>query len=185
VTVPEPPRGPLAARAEDTFHRVSPYQGKAFLHHCQRLHAFTMMLLEQEGLAVPDESIYALALYHDLGLVAGDVDGPTYMHRSLELLRRDVTAAELDLAPRIVEEVLLLNHRVQPLREASRVAELVRRAVWTEHSRGALRWGGMTFAAARAVFERYPRLDLDRVLLDFARRTAIREPHTILRGIFA
>jgi hypothetical protein len=185
MQVPEPPPGPLTQRVEDGFVRTSPYQGNAFLHHCQRLYAFSKMLFEREGIHVPADSMYALALYHDLGLVAPDVDGPTYMHRSLALLRRDVGDARLDLAPHVVDEVILLNHRVHPLRGASRVAELVRRAVWIEHSRGALRWGGMTFAEARAVFDRYPRLDLDRVLLDFARRTALREPHTIVRGIFA
>jgi hypothetical protein len=182
--VPLPPTGPLVDLVIERFHRSNPYAGDAFLHHCQRLYALSAMLLAREKIDVRADTLYALALYHDLGLVAPDVEGPTYMHRSLALLRRDLAARDLDLKPRIVDEIMLLNHRVHPLRGASRITELVRRAVWMEHSRGALRWGGITFAEARAVFDVYPRLDLDRVLFDFARRTARREPHTLVRGIF-
>ena len=62
-------------------------------------------------------------------------------------------------------------------------ADAFRRAVQIEHTHGIIRFG-LDAAPVRAVFERYPRGNFDRVLLDFTWRTLRREPWTIVNGIF-
>jgi hypothetical protein len=55
--------------------------------------------------------------------------------------------------------------------------------VQIEHSHGLLRFG-LEKTAVRDVFDRYPRANFDRVLLDFTWRTLRREPWTLVHGIF-
>jgi hypothetical protein len=78
---------------------------------------------------------------------------------------------------------MLYNHRLLPVPNLSPQADAFRRAVQIEHSRGLLRFG-LERDAVRAVFDRYPRGNFDRVLLDFTWRTLRREPWTIVNGIF-
>jgi len=177
------PGADLVRAADRSFARDCPYPGEAFRHHCHRLYRFADLLLERDGLAFDRSTLYAIAMYHDLGLVNDTARGATYMARSLDLFDREVGGLAAATDERIIEECLLLNHRVRPVRGVDRRAELFRRAVWVEHTRGFRRYG-LDRAEVRAVFARHPRLDLDRVLLDFARRVLRREPVTILRGIF-
>ncbi|RMG95175.1 MAG: hypothetical protein D6705_14120 [Deltaproteobacteria bacterium] len=182
---PPAPTSPLVARAEETFERLSVYEGKGFLHHCKRLFTFATMLLDKEGVDDLDTEVaYAIAMVHDLGLLSEHEEGHNYMQRSRALFWRvfaDLPLPEVD--PRIVDECLLFNHRVFPVPNVTRAAECFRRAVWVEHTRG-LRTYGLPREAVRKVFDTYERDDFDAVLWDFTKRTLRREPLTIVNGIF-
>ncbi|MCA9651517.1 MAG: hypothetical protein H6712_30055 [Myxococcales bacterium] len=183
-SIPLPPAHPLVSRADEVFARTSPYEGRGFVHHCRRLFSFTAMLMEHRGVGFDPALAYFIAMVHDLGLVSERDQGINYLHRSLALFRREtagLTVPEPD--PEVVEQCLLYNHRVLPVPGLSDAAECFRNAVMIEHSRGRLRFG-LPRDRVAPVFDRYPREDFDRVLLDFTWRTLSREPLTLVRGIF-
>lgn len=182
-------RSELESLGASIFDRYNVYSGAAFANHCRRLGALARLLFRQHGLSAPAGSLELLSYIHDLGLVLPQLPGASYMHRSLHLLR-SACADRLDSdgggwgwSRRELDELLLLNHRVFAPSGASRAAELYRRAVWIEHSRGLRRYG-LAHSEIREVFLMWPRLDLDRVLLDFGRRTLLKEPTSLVRGVF-
>lgn len=176
--------GALSRRAEQVFDRLSPYEGDGLRNHCRRLSRLVCLLLEREGLPMSRELVHAVAMVHDLGLVCEDVQGANYLERSRALFHRELRTPELTEGTlRIIDQCLLFNHRVRPVRGLSLEAECFRRAVWVEHFRGARRYG-LDRAAVGQVFKDHPRGDLDRVLMDFVRRVLRREPRTLLNGIF-
>jgi hypothetical protein len=179
------PHGTLVSTADEIFEQYSPYPGNGLRNHCLRLYAFATLLLREQGSKLPADLAYTVAMVHDLGLVVDRGLGANYMLRSHRLLREEAESRALDLgdAPRLLYECLVYNHRVRPLRQTSAEAEAFRRAVWVEHSRG-IRTHGLDTEAVRAVFQKWPRANLDRVLADFFARTIRYEPRTIVDGIF-
>lgn len=182
-------RSELESLGAGIFERYNIYPGAAFANHCRRLGALARLLFRQHGLRARPGSLELLSYIHDLGLLLPQLPGTSYMHRSLHLLRSSC-ADHLDRdgggwgwSRRELDELLLLNHRVLAPSGACRAAELFRRAVWVEHSRGLRRYG-LPHTEIREVFVKWPRLDLDRVLLDFGRRTLLREPSSLVRGVF-
>lgn len=174
----------LARHADEVFQRVSPYEGVGFRHHCKRLFRFATMLLEQEGLSFDSDVAYAIAMWHDLGLVSERDEGSNYLERSRTLFHRESQGYDLHgIEPRVIDECLLYNHRLLPVPNLSQPADCFRRAVIIEHSRGSIRFG-LDRHAVRAVFHEYPRGNFDRVLLDFTWRTLRREPVTLVTGVF-
>lgn len=179
------PRAPsLVALADETFERVSPYDGFGFRHHCKRLFTFATMLMEADGLKMDRDLAYLVAMVHDLGIVSEVDEGHNYLQRSRALFERitaDVDLPEHD--PQLVTECLLYNHRLLPVPNLSPTADCFRRAVIIEHSRGYKRYG-LEKAKVKETFVEYPRGNFDRVLLDFTWRTIKREPLTLVRGVF-
>lgn len=176
--------GALSRRAEQVFDRISPYDGDGLRNHCRRLSRLVCLLLEREGLALGHELVHAAAMVHDLGLVCEDVQGANYLERSRALFHRELRTPELtEGTMQIIDQCLLFNHRFRPVPGLSPEAECFRRAVWVEHFRGTRRYG-LDRAAVGQVFRDHPRGNLDRVLVDFARRVLRREPRTLISGIF-
>ena len=176
---------PLVGLADETFESTSPYEGIGFRNHCRRLFHFATMLMEQQGIELPHDLAYLVAMVHDLGIVSEQDRGDNYLQRSRALFHRitkDVALPDVD--PSLVDECLLYNHRVLPVANLSPAAECFRKAVQIEHTRGYVRFG-LPKAPVRALFKRYPRGNFDRVLLDFTVRTLKREPRTLVNGIFA
>lgn len=171
------------------FARHNVYRGEAFANHCRRLAAFAGLLLAQKGMRSEPGALELVSYVHDLGLLRPEIPGPSYMHRSLAVLREgcaehfDERGGAWGWSARELEELMLLNHRVLAPTGATPVAELFRRAVWVEHTRGLNRYG-LSHGEVQAVFRRFPRLDLDRVLLDFGKRTLRKEPLSLVRGVF-
>ncbi len=123
-------------------------------------------------------------MVHDLGLVSEQDRGDNYLQRSQALFRRETR--ELDLDPgeaSAIDESLLYNHRLRRTAGVCLEAECFRRAVWIEHTRG-LRRFGLPHGSVRQVFAELSRDNLDRVLLDFARRVLVAEPWTLVDGVF-
>ena len=177
------PAGPLAAHADEVFERVSPYDGDGFRNHCRRLFHLTELLMIKNRAQMDRDVAYAIAMCHDLGIVSRDDTGPTYLARSRALFERETAGYDLRVADDVVDECMLYNHRLLPVPNLSPQADAFRRAVQIEHTHGIIRFG-LDAAPVRAVFERYPRGNFDRVLLDFTWRTLRREPGTIVNGIF-
>ncbi len=178
------PSSDLASHAEAVFDRVSPYDGTGFRNHCCRLFHFTELLMAADEVSMDRDLAYAIAMCHDLGIVSRDDTGPNYLARSRALFARETADLNLgETSPTIIDECLLYNHRLLPVPNLSRQANAFRRAVQIEHGRGLLRFG-LPAATVRAVFDRYPRDNFDRVLLDFTWRTLRREPLSLVRGIF-
>lgn len=183
------PVSPLEGLGLSLFARHNVYRGEAFGNHCRRLAAFAQLLVRQQGLQVQSGALELVSYVHDLGLLRPEIPGASYMHRSLTLLKEGCAehlnqeGAGFGWSAVELEELLLLNHRVLPVPGASKIAELYRRAVWIEHTRGLRRYG-LSWGEVSAVFSRFPRLDLDWVLLDFGRRTLQKEPLTLVNGVF-
>ncbi len=181
---PQLPDGPLARHADDIFERVSPYDGIGFRNHCRRLFHFTELLMHKRQATMDREVAYTVAMCHDLGIVSRDDTGPTYLARSRALFERETAGHDLAGTPaNILDECMLYNHRLMPVPNLSPQADAFRRAVQIEHARGLFRFG-LDAADVKEVFERYPRGNFDRVLLDFTWRTLTREPLTLVNGIF-
>lgn len=175
---------PLVALADDIFAQTSPYEGVGFRNHCRRLFHFATMLMDAEGVSLPHDLAYLVAMVHDLGIVSERDQGVNYLHRSRALFQRitkDVAMPDVDDA--LVDECLLYNHRVFAVPNLSKQADCFRRAVQIEHARGHIRFG-LPKAPVRELFVRYPRGNFDRVLWDFTMRTLKREPKTLVDGIF-
>ena len=178
------PMGPLASHADEVFERVSPYDGDGFRNHCRRLFHLTELLMARTHAGMDRDVAYAIAMCHDLGIVSRDDTGPTYLARSRALFEREMTGFDLRGAQQdIIDECMLYNHRLMKVPNLSGQADAFRHAVQIEHSRGLLRFG-LEREAVTAVFDRYPRGNFDRVLVDFTWRTLRREPWTIVNGIF-
>lgn len=172
------------ARADEVFARTSPYPGVGFENHCRRLFRFATMLMEQQGLAFDRDLAYAIAMWHDLGIVSEKDEGENYLQRSRALFWRESEGLALpEVDPKVVDECLLYNHRLLAPPELSAPAECFRRAVITEHTHGWARWG-LDRAPVRAVYDELPRDNFTQVLVDFTWRTIKREPLTIVHGIF-
>ncbi|MCA9659233.1 MAG: hypothetical protein KC486_12885 [Myxococcales bacterium] len=174
----------LIGLADSIFDRVSPYEGDGLRNHCRRLYHLATMLMEREGVELDRNVAYLVAMLHDLGLVAEDVDGKTYLHRSYALFEKvtdgyDLAGTKSD----VLRECLLFNHRLLPVRGVSAQANCFRRAVQIEHTRGVARFG-LDKGAVGEVFAAYPRDNFDRVLVDFTWRVVKREPWTLVKGIF-
>jgi hypothetical protein len=175
---------PRRQRAEAVFERLSPFPGDGLRNHCLRIYRFADLTLRAAELQLDDGLIYLLALLHDLGLVCDRHGGDNYLERTRNLFRHE--AADLELSARelrLSDECLLYNHRVLPPRDLSPEAAAFRRAVWIEHSRGAVRFG-LDPTDVATIKKELPQDNFERVLLDFTRRVVLSEPHTLVRGIF-
>lgn len=168
----------------DAFTRYSNYEGDGFRNHCIRLFELTKLVMNAEGIEFDDDLAFGIAMFHDLGLTIPRGESPNYMHRSLTLFQEECGDLCGKVDSTVLEECMLLNHRVFPVPNASAPAEAFRKAVWIEHTRGVKRYGLVEKAAVQDVFQRYPRENLDRVLLDFFWITIRNEPRTITDGIF-
>jgi hypothetical protein len=172
----------LVAHADEIFDRYSIYPGEGFRNHNRRLFEFVRLGLAAEGVEFDADLAYLIATVHDLGLISERDQGENYMARSLALLERETADLNLPGDHGLIAECLLYNHRVSAVPNLSRAAEIFRRAVWVEHSRGIKRYG-LDRGTVRDVFRRFPRGNLDRVLLDFWWRTIRHEPRSIVDGI--
>jgi len=181
-SVAEP--APLRVLADTIFARTSPYEGVGLRNHCTRLHLFATALMRHRGLTFDTDLAYLLAMVHDLGIVSEKDEGVNYLRRSCALFHRETAGVALPpIAPAVLDECLVFNHRVLPVPNLSPEAECFRNAVMMEHSHGMLRFG-LAKDDVRPVFDAHPRGNFDRVLMDFTWRTIRREPLTIVRGIF-
>jgi hypothetical protein len=175
--------GSLVHRADELFSQYSVYEGDGFRNHCRRLFELTSMLLDAGGIELDRDVAYAIALTHDLGILSERDEGTTFLARSFSLFEREMHDQNLaGTSRRVIEECMLYNHRVRPVPNLGPQAEAFRRAVWIEHTRGHRRYG-LDRDAVREVFDRHPRGNFDRVLLDFFWRTVRAEPTTIVSGI--
>lgn len=174
----------LRGHADAIFDAVSPYEGDGFRNHCTRLFHFASMLMAQRGVEMDSDVAYAIAMWHDLGIVSEQDQGRNYLQRSLALFERETRDVDLgDVDTKTITECLLYNHRLLAVPGLSNTAECFRQAVQIEHSRGLLRFG-LSKSAIKTKFDEYPRDNFDRVLVDFTWRTLKREPLTIVRGVF-
>lgn len=179
-----PASGFLPTLANQTFAELSPYRGPGLRNHCLRLYQLATVLVRRQRLAMDPDLLYAVTMFHDLGLVAAAQAGETYMERSATLFEQRTARLELNDRDReLARQCLLYNHRVLPTAGVRAETECFRQAVWIEHSRGLRRYG-LPRSLVKEVFARHPREDFDVVLVDFARRVIGREPSSLIRGIF-
>ena len=173
----------LRPRVLNAFNRHSHYEGDGLLNHSIRLFELTKLVMNAERIDFDDDVAFGIAMFHDLGLTVPRGESPTYMHRSLTLFQEEFGGLCGAVDSTIIEECMLLNHRVFPVPNSTPEAEAFRKAVWIEHTRGLKRYGLVDKASVRDVFRRHPRANLDRVLLDFFWITVRNEPRTITNGI--
>lgn len=176
----------VEAHADAVFARLSPYRGAGLANHCRRVGAIAGHLLARRGVAMRRPLLHAIAMVHDLGLLSPEDEGASYPERSRALFRRELPAHAFGFTPheqRVADECLLYNHRLFPVPGLSAEAEAFREAIWVEHSRGHVR-AGLDRGVVRGIFAALPRDDFDWVLVDFARRVLVREPWTVVDGIF-
>lgn len=180
----DPAHPSLRTWADEVFDRVSPYPGVGLRNHCRRLFSFATMLMARRGIEMPSDTAYAIAMWHDLGIVSEQDEGATYLKRSLALFKRESKGFDLGgVVGSLLEECLVYNHRLFAVPNLSAQAECFRKAVQIEHTRGWLRFG-LDRSEVKAQFVQHPRGNFDRVLLNFTWRTLRREPLTLVRGIF-
>lgn len=184
LPAPEAPTHGLVDLADAVFDRVSPYEGDGLRNHCRRLYHLATMLMAKQGAPLDHGVAYLVAMIHDLGLVAEDVPGKTYLQRSFSLFERVTDGYDLGgTSPALLRECMVFNHRLLPVSGLSPQAECFRKAVQIEHTHGLARFG-LDRDEVREVFAAYPRDNFDRVLVDFTWRVVKREPWTLLKGIF-
>src|SRR4051794_9053447 len=89
----------LATHAEQLFARVSRYRGAGLRNHCLRVEELTARLLASRGVTVERSLLHAVALVHDLGLLASEVAGADYLQRSRALFDREFGSANYAFTP--------------------------------------------------------------------------------------
>jgi hypothetical protein len=183
-TPAQEPAFDLRGHADAVFDQVSPYEGNGFRNHCRRLFHFASMLMAQRGVEMDADVAYAVAMWHDLGIVSEKDQGHNYLRRSLALFERETQGVDLgDVNADTIRECLLYNHRLLSVPGLGVAADCFRQAVQIEHTRGILRFG-LSKSAVKARFDEFPRENFDRVLVDFTWRTLKREPLTLVNGVF-
>jgi hypothetical protein len=175
---------PIEARARALFEAHNPHPGRALAHHNLRIAAFARQLGAARRLELDVDLLQAACWLHDVGLLIPDRAEPLYLQRSWAFVEPHARAWGLSAGDRErLRQVLVYNHSLRPIGCLDPMAELVRRAVQVEHSRGWLDHGlGRGFC--RQVFSDLPRLDLTRILVDFARITLFEDGVRQLPGIF-
>jgi hypothetical protein len=174
-----------AEQARQLYLEHRPYRGDALDRHCQRLAALTLLQGERHGVALDRDFVEATAWLHDIGLLVRLPGTRNYLDRGLRFVEPLVERWGLSAQQRgVFEQMMLYNHSARSVPGLCDEAEMMRRAVWVEHSLGALRHG-LDRATIRRVFERYPRRGLTPVLLDFGRVTVLHDGPRQLWHIFA
>ena len=150
-----------------TILRENSQYGIALENHCLRLGEFTLALAEHNGLACDEDLVFAGAYLHDIGLLVHDPSEKSYLRRGVQFVRTQTADWQLaDSDRKILDEILLHNHSIKSPAGISPAAEMVRQAVQVEHSFGKLRHG-LSKSAVHEVFHRYPRYNLNEVLVAF------------------
>lgn len=181
---PQLPSYRLALTADEVFARVNPYPGTGFRNHCHRLFRFVDLLLKHEDVFLDPNMAYAIAMFHDLGLVCENVPGDCYPQRSLAFFEQETRDCDWGDTPyEIVAECFLYNHLLLSTKVLTPQADMFRRAVKVEHSHGWIRFG-LPKQEVKTVFQSYPQANFLRVLTDFTWRVFRREPVTLVNGIF-
>ncbi len=169
----------LRRLADDLFARYNCFPGDGERNHCLRLYDFAGAHARRAGVEIDEDLVYLAAMLHDLGLMVPRRRGTNYLTRTVELAERELSGAGLDTdAWATLNECLLYNHAVRPAAPLRPMAEAFRRAVFTEHSRGLLRFG-LSRREVRATFARHPYANFARVLASFIGKTVALEPWTL------
>lgn len=175
----------LAEQARALFEQYNRYPGQALLNHNRRIAAFARELAHKRNVSVDADLLGAGCHLHDIGLLIAERADPSYLRRGWRFFAPYGRRWGLDSVQRAaMREMLLYNHSLRPLPGPCGYGELVRLGVEVEHSLGV--WAhGLDWAFCRQVFERIPRLDLTRILLDFARITLFEDgPGQLFRIFF-
>ncbi len=169
----------LRDHATALFRSHNPYPGLALENHNQRIGLFALALARNSGLAADEDVLWAGCALHDYGLMVNShITGlpeldlePLYLRRSWLAIQPHLPRWGLTLEQsNQLRDILLYNHGILPQRGIHPLAEVVRRAIQVEHSLGMVRHG-LKWSFCRGIFRDYPRLNLNDILLDFARIT--------------
>lgn len=174
----------LEEKALSLFQHHNPYRGDSLKNHNLRIAAFAARLAEKRRLSVDRDLLGAACHLHDMGLLIPDRKEPSYLKRSWYLVRPYCQEWGLDTQQMAwVRDALLFNHSLRPVPGLSDLGEVVRLGVQVEHSLGI--WSrGLSWSFCRDTFRKHPRMDLTRVLLDFARITLFEDGPSQLPKIF-
>lgn len=143
--------------------------GVALENHCIRLALFATALAKYKELDVDEDLLYAGAYLHDIGLLVPNDDTPNYLYRGAAFIAPFLTQWKLTKSQmRQMNDMLLYNHAFRTVPGITPIAELLRQAVWVEHTLG--KWShGLSRQTCTEMFVRYPRNGLNAVLADFTR----------------
>ncbi len=174
----------LRAQARDLFLQHNPYPGDALENHCLRIAEFTMALAQTRDIPLDKDLVFAAAYLHDFGLLIKNRRVPLYLERGWRFVEPFASHWELDAEQyRELRDMLLYNHSLTPLPDLTPAGDLMRRAAQVEHSFG--RWHhGLDQSTRERIFRTYPRLDLTRILVDFARITFLEDGIRTLKPMF-
>lgn len=173
----------LSLEGDRIFERYNIYPGQGERNHCLRLIEFALLHGREMNVRLDGELLHLAAMLHDLGLMVNVEPGTNYLTRTVDVARKELEDAELDEEQwKVLEDCLLYNHALRPPYRLPSLAEAFRRAVFTEHTRGARRFG-VSRRLVKAVFREIPWENFNSVLADFVWKTAVFEPKTI-RHIF-
>jgi hypothetical protein len=178
--------------AKELFYQHNPYPGKALENHNIRIGHFAAALAHRAGLGLDSDLLWTGCYLHDFGLLVNgtkvglpELDSePLYLRRSWLAVRGLVETWGLSGSQQEeLRDILLYNHGFLPQRRIAPIAELVRKAVHVEHSRGFIR-NGLSRAFCKGIFRDHPRLDLTPILLDFARIAVLEDGPAQLLPMF-
>ena len=174
----------LTEHARELFEQHNPYPGKAMENHCLRIAAFTMALGEQRGVPLDEDLVFAAGYLHDFGLYIKNPEEPLYLRRGWRFIEPLAWKWGLTTEQYVdFRNMLLYNHALRPLPGLEGAGDLMRRAAQVEHSFG--RWShGLDRKTRKRIFDTYPRLDLTRILVDFARITFLEDGASTLVPMF-
>lgn len=174
----------LTEKAKELFLRHNHYKGKALLNHNLRIAEFAIEIAENRNISVDEDLIRAGCHLHDIGLLIPNRDDPSYLKRSWNFVKpygESWGLSQTQMAQ--MRDMLLYNHSLRPLPGPCGAGELVRLGVEVEHSLGLIRHG-LSWYYCRNTFRAIPRLDLTKILIDFARITLFQDGPTQLFAIF-
>lgn len=174
----------LQENALALFRQTNPYPSQALENHNLRIGTFAQALGEQRQVEVDQDLLWAGCHLHDIGLLVTISSEPQYQKRSFLFSKSHASQwgcspSQLD----ILRQILRFTHSLRTVPGLDPLADLVRRAVQVEHAHGLITHG-LSKQFCKEVFQRYPRLDLTNILIDFARITLIKDGPRQLLPIF-
>jgi hypothetical protein len=159
----------LEPEARQLFLRHNPYPGDGLPNHCLRLRDLTLALARHRGFDADADLVAAAAWLHDIGLLVDDPEESRYLPRGLRYCEPYMDAwGVTGEARRELSHMLLYNHALHVSGEVAPTAEILRRAVQVEHSRGLIR-NGLSRGEVKRIFREHPRGNFNKVLADFTR----------------
>jgi 23S rRNA maturation-related 3'-5' exoribonuclease YhaM len=141
--------------------------GQSLENHCLRICEFAVLLANYQGNSINQDLLLAGCYLHDIGLCISKGGESNYLKRGFKFINPYFNEWNLNQKQqKEFHDMMLYNHSLRKIRGISYLGEIVRKSVQIEHSFGIVKYN-LDTEKIKKNFYNYPRLDFNKVLLQF------------------